>query len=53
MVIQICDDGVGFDPEKIKPGFGLKNIENRLKLFKCEYFLESEIGVGTNLKICI
>ncbi len=53
VVIQICDDGVGFDPEKIKPGFGLKNIENRLKLFKCEYFLESEIGVGTNLKICI
>jgi len=31
--LTIEDDGVGFDPKKIKTGLGLKNIRHRLELF--------------------
>lgn len=56
--INICDDGIGFDPQKIynddKQHIGLQNVKNRIKLL-CNGILEieSKINEGTSIKIWI
>ena len=43
----IEDDGIGFDPAKIKSGIGLKNISERIKNINGEWNLSSVIQSGT------
>ena len=55
-VIQIIDDGVGFDPNSIskKRGIGLKNTKYRLtSLLGASIELHSELVKGTNVTITI
>ena len=54
IVTEIIDDGVGFenmDPTKL--GFGLINIDERLRMIKAVYEFSSEKGKGTNFKITV
>lgn len=51
--LTIEDDGVGFDPEKIKRGLGLKNINERIAGVNGEIELKSTPGIGTSLNIVI
>lgn len=54
IVTEIIDDGVGFentDPAKL--GFGLINIDERLRMIKAVYEFSSEKGKGTNFKITV
>ena len=55
IIITIEDNGVGFDPSKIKENsIGLKNANERLKLvLDAETTIESEIGKGTKINIRI
>ncbi len=54
IVTEINDDGVGFDavnPGKL--GFGLINIEERLRMIKADYKINSEKDKGTKFKITV
>lgn len=47
------DDGIGFEPEKIKWGTGLKNIQNRVYLFNGNFNLKTAPGQGCELNISV
>jgi len=47
--IEIEDNGVGFDVEKVNFGLGLQNIQHRMKMSKIKGDVVSEIGKGTKI----
>jgi tetratricopeptide (TPR) repeat protein len=50
VLIEITDDGVGFDIKTLNPGFGLYSIQERLKLYyqdKAKFNINSFPGKGT------
>jgi signal transduction histidine kinase len=47
LALIYSDDGLGFDPEKVRHGLGLRNIEARVKFYQGEYSLESGKTEGT------
>jgi signal transduction histidine kinase len=49
-VIQIKDDGKGFDPAKTTEGNGLKNMRRRAREIKYHFRIESSPGSGTTLR---
>lgn len=51
IVLQISDDGVGFDTSKItnKDGLGLNQIEARIHILKGDFSIDSKIGEGTTI----
>jgi signal transduction histidine kinase/ligand-binding sensor domain-containing protein len=51
VVIMIEDDGVGFDVQKHKEGYGLKNLEARTKLLSGVMNIDSRPGKGTSVFI--
>ncbi len=56
LVIQVSDEGVGFDPEAIaeqRPdeSFGLTAARERIRLFGGELFIDSTPNVGTQVTI--
>ena len=62
IVVQVIDDGVGFDPQTVERGVrsgkkdssGLKNITFRLeKVMNAKVSIESKPGAGTTVTICI
>jgi len=54
IVVNISDDGKGFDIRNMKrKGFGLKGIEERVRLLNGEFKIESQLGKKTDLKINI
>lgn len=48
--LTIEDDGVGFDPKKMKSGLGLKNIRHRLELFDGDMSVISSPQQGCKLE---
>jgi signal transduction histidine kinase len=49
--LEIRDDGVGFDPEAIVPGNGLKNINLRAELLQSHAVITSQPGEGTSISL--
>jgi signal transduction histidine kinase len=49
IIIEISDNGKGFDVSQVKTGLGLKNIDYRAKAAGLNYDFTSEIGLGTSL----
>lgn len=51
LVLQIADDGVGFDPQKVElgKGYGLSNIKERAERLGGVLILESSPGNGARL----
>ncbi|HEV8657734.1 MAG TPA: two-component regulator propeller domain-containing protein [Thermoanaerobaculia bacterium] len=49
--IQICDDGNGFDPDRIGDGHGLRNIRTRLTDLGGDVKIDTSVGGGTRLKV--
>jgi len=55
--VYVQDDGRGFNPEQIThsagtySGFGLLNMRERSELLGGRFTLESELGIGTEIKI--
>ncbi|HEU4470989.1 MAG TPA: ATP-binding protein [Flavisolibacter sp.] len=48
-LIEIEDDGIGFDPSAARSGIGLKNIQSRLQVFSGHMSVESAPGKGCKL----
>jgi len=56
IVIHIIDNGIGFDPEKLKnteTGIGLKSIQQRCRLINAGCIIKSAPGSGTDVEIVI
>ncbi len=53
LIIQIIDDGIGFDVKKsiYKNGLGLSHIEARIKVMKGVFNINSKNGEGTSIFI--
>ena len=49
--LTIQDNGVGFDPEQVKPGMGFNNIRNRIEVFNGEMEIQSSPGNGCTLVV--
>ena len=57
-ILQIQDDGLGFDPESMLevgdeqlPGWGLIGVQERLSLIGGDVQIRSEPGKGTTLRV--
>jgi two-component system sensor histidine kinase UhpB len=48
-IVDIKDDGVGFEPDKLEAGIGLKNIRGRLHMFNGQLEIISAPGKGCEL----
>ena len=57
LVFTISDDGVGISgPAALKPGYGIRNVQERIRLFYGEQYgatVKSEAGKGTVVQIVI
>ncbi|MEL6989114.1 MAG: ATP-binding protein, partial [Bacteroidota bacterium] len=51
LTISISDDGVGFDVDQAKNGYGLKSIISRVEHLHGDYSIESAPGKGTKVFI--
>jgi signal transduction histidine kinase len=49
--IRIWDNGVGFNPEKVKKGIGLKNIQERVTTINGHIEIKSKTNQGTTVEI--
>jgi signal transduction histidine kinase len=52
-VMDIADDGLGFEPSKIKNGFGMKTMRDRAEELSGTLTVESEQGIGTAIAVSI
>jgi two-component system sensor histidine kinase UhpB len=50
VMVNIKDDGIGFDADKLESGIGLKNIRGRLNLFNGNLEVISAPGQGCELR---
>lgn len=53
LLLKLTDDGVGFSSENYRKGHGLDNINTRAKRLNAQLELNSEVGKGTQLSLCI
>ena len=51
LVVQIMDNGKGFDTHGKYQGIGLKNMKKRAEMIHAEYIFESAINKGTQLTL--
>ena len=51
LVLEVSDDGCGFDDTKIEPHLGLNNIDDRVSLAKGSWEITSKIDQGTTLQV--
>ncbi|MEO7263297.1 MAG: two-component regulator propeller domain-containing protein [Ferruginibacter sp.] len=51
IIIMIEDDGIGFDAQQHKDGYGLRNLEARTKLLNGTINIDSQLGKGTSVLI--
>ena len=59
VVIEVIDNGIGFDPDRITSGaqghgIGLRNVNERLRVIygaSCQLHLHSVEGVGTSVRV--
>lgn len=53
ITIEIADDGIGFDPNTVKKGIGIKNMKSRIEEIKGNIDFESKVGNGTKISLYI
>jgi NarL family two-component system sensor histidine kinase LiaS len=49
----IRDDGIGFDPDSARDGFGLRSMQERANALGCTLEVESVAGEGTRLSFTV
>ncbi|HET7898011.1 MAG TPA: ATP-binding protein, partial [Flavisolibacter sp.] len=53
VLLQIKDNGIGFDMNRTKKGLGITNISNRADLLGGSALLTSSPGHGCELNVCL
>lgn len=53
LVLNVCDNGCGFDPEQVRRGNGLRNIAERSAAMKADCKITSSPGKGTSIDVVI
>ena len=51
LILTISDNGKGFDPQILRNGNGLKNMQSRAKKIGAVYHLHTDIGKGTTITL--
>jgi hypothetical protein len=51
LILEIMDDGDGFDINKNSQGYGLKNIQQRSKQINYDVYIISEMDKGTQIRL--
>ena len=51
LILNICDNGKGFDQNDNPDGIGLNNIKERVKTIKAEIEINSEVNIGTTITV--
>lgn len=51
MTLTITDNGHGYDPDQISPGFGLLGIRERAESLGGQFHLQTHVGSGTSIRI--
>jgi len=51
VIMEIADDGVGFDTDLLQRGLGLRNMRERGQMLKSEVVVESKPGKGTRVTV--
>ena len=49
--LEMIDDGIGFEIDKIKKGIGFKNIQSRAQQIEGQFDIISSPGNGTAIRI--
>jgi PAS domain S-box-containing protein len=52
--LSVCDDGTGFDIQRLKnaPGLGLVSMRERVYLVGGTFTIDSSVGAGTTVRAC-
>lgn len=53
LTLTITDNGVGFDPQRVTKGLGLKGIAERSRMVGATLSIESGQGTGTELRLVV
>jgi signal transduction histidine kinase len=53
IILEIADNGRGFDFQSPRSGFGLTGIEERVQLLNGQFMIHSQLNQGTQLQIII
>ena len=53
LTLTIADNGVGFDPQKVKKGLGLRGIAERSRMVGGTLSIESSQGAGSELRLVV
>ncbi|MBV9803855.1 MAG: hypothetical protein JO130_11710 [Solirubrobacterales bacterium] len=48
--LRVCDDGAGFDPNAVRPGYGLINLRDRIDAVGGQVEVSSAPGRGTSVE---
>lgn len=52
-ILRIMDDGVGFDPDQAKSGWGMQSLESRVQVLDGQYRVVSQPRQGTTALVLI
>lgn len=53
-VVEVIDDGIGFEPVKLKPrGMGINIMQFRARMINAKFTIESQLGYGTTVRCSI
>ena len=53
LIMTICDNGVGFEPEKVRAGIGMANMKRRIELLGGNFLVESAPGKGCCVEVWV
>ena len=53
IILEIADNGIGFDPQKIRPGSGLRGILERSQLINSQFKIDTSPNQGTRIQLII
>ena len=53
LIMSISDNGVGFEPDKVRTGIGMANMKRRIELLGGNFLLESAPGKGCCVEVSV
>ena len=53
VILKLEDDGIGFDPQQVNSGFGLRGMAERVRVIGGKLKLHSALGRGTQILVTI